>query len=291
MKKYIYKGGLFLLVVVAVSLPAITLGALIPCTGPECQACHLKELLARIINFIIMIGSLFATLIFMWAGFTYVTAGGDTSKIKQATETFKNVAIGVIIMLLGYLIVNTVMKTLVDPRFFDGKPWDDVRCVPQPVFVAGKRLPQDAVTVILPGGGVGTVTSENDAQVRAALTASGVRFNSDVNLVGASHQRLSEIASMAETCKAQMGQDCGVVISSGVRLPGNPAGVGAHVAGGAIDISGRSEVFNTWMRERSGYPSVASFGGYRAVQTPASTCTWEGVGDRHSPNAHWHCQS
>jgi len=290
MKKYIYKVSLFLLVVVAVSLPAIALGALIPCSGPECQACHLKELLARIINFIIMIGSLFATLIFMWAGFTYVTAGGDKSKIKQATETFKNVAIGVIIMLLGYLIVNTVMKTLVDPQFFGGKPWDDIQCVPQPVFVAGQRLAQDATTVILPGGGVGTVTSENDAQVRAALAASGVSFRSDVLLVGASHQRLSEIASMATTCSAQMGRDCGVVISSGVRLQGNPAGVGAHVAGGAVDISGRSTTFNTWMNTQSGYQSVASFQGYRAQQTQSGMkCTWEGR-DADSPNNHWHCQ-
>lgn len=129
---------------------------IVPCEGTNCQACHVKDLLVRVINFIIMIASLFGTMMFMWAGFIMVTAAGNHHKISEAKSIFKNVAIGIVITLSGFMIVDAVMQMLLDPAYFQGAPWEEITCVPQPVATRAAPIAPGA-TVITEGGGSGGI--------------------------------------------------------------------------------------------------------------------------------------
>ena len=63
--------------------------------------------------FLITISVMIATLMFVYAGFVYLTAGGSPDKIKSATKIFTNVFIGLIFVLGAFLIVDTIMKTFI----------------------------------------------------------------------------------------------------------------------------------------------------------------------------------
>ncbi len=118
-------------------------GPLVPCEGPECQACHVVELGQRIVNFLVGIASFIAVLLFAWAGFLMVTAAGNEGQVSKAKGMFMNVFIGMVIVLLGWLIVDTLMKyTFVGSQLdettqakFGG--WNRINCVPIPRYQAG----------------------------------------------------------------------------------------------------------------------------------------------------------
>lgn len=91
-----------------------------------CQACHLFQLIDRVVKFLIMIAVPIASLLFAYAGLLYFTQG-----VKGATEAkaiFKDVLFGFVIALCGFLIVDTIIKTLVNGSF-TGPSWSTVQCV------------------------------------------------------------------------------------------------------------------------------------------------------------------
>lgn len=86
---------------------------LIPCTGATSNPCNfnkLIELAKGIIDFLVLASIPLATISFMYAGFLYLTAGGDTSKVKQAHSIFWKVLWGFIIILSAWLIVDLILK-------------------------------------------------------------------------------------------------------------------------------------------------------------------------------------
>lgn len=147
------------LLLVPVAASAQVLGPLVPCgndvnkngvldASEQCQACHAVELAQNIINFLVYIASFLAVLIFSWAGFLYVTAAGDTGKIGRAHAMFTDVALGFVIVLAGWLVIDTVMKYLFQ-NLNEGEkgselyeetktsfgPWNQINCVkPPPVY-------------------------------------------------------------------------------------------------------------------------------------------------------------
>jgi len=73
----------------------------------------LFALLNTIINEIIFpIGGVLAILAFIYAGFKYVTAQGDTIKIKEAHQTLLYVVIGTAILLGARLISEVISGTI-----------------------------------------------------------------------------------------------------------------------------------------------------------------------------------
>jgi len=73
----------------------------------------LLELLNTIINEIIFpIGGVLAILAFIYAGFKYVTAQGDTTKIEEAHQTLLYVVIGTAILLGARLISEVISGTI-----------------------------------------------------------------------------------------------------------------------------------------------------------------------------------
>ncbi len=67
----------------------------------------------RLINTMIMVVGLVATLMIIIGGLRYVLSGGDASQTKSAKDTILYSIIGIVIALMSYAIVNFVVVELV----------------------------------------------------------------------------------------------------------------------------------------------------------------------------------
>lgn len=84
------------------------------------------------------------------AGFGMVTSGGNPSSLQAAKDKFKNAFIGLIIVLAAFLLVDTVMRTLLKGGAGEVSgygPWSKVQCHFQ--FVP-EVIPQDESTEQVP---------------------------------------------------------------------------------------------------------------------------------------------
>lgn len=131
-------GGAALLLLVALAMPGAA-GAqgqnvlpdrIVPCDGTsvnggtECTICHLATLAQNILNAGVYIAVFLSAFLFAWAGWKYMTSrgGGEVSKAK---DVFVNVAVGLVIILGGWLVIDTLMRTVVgsDSKF---GPWNKI---------------------------------------------------------------------------------------------------------------------------------------------------------------------
>jgi Type IV secretion system pilin len=84
----------------------------------ECNFNDLMKLLNKFMQFLIWLSASLAILAFCYAGFLYVTAFGEGGKIEQAHKIFSSTITGIIIIMIAWLIVATILKTLeVDQNF------------------------------------------------------------------------------------------------------------------------------------------------------------------------------
>ena len=168
------------LVLPSLSLAADTQSGLVPCDGvtekdasgkiisPACQVCHVIELGQRIINFLVGIASFLAVGLFAYAGWLMLSAAGDTGKVSTAHGIFTNVVVGMVIVLAGWLIVDTVMKWTFQgttdeekgsPLYEQAKkdwkfgPWNEIKCVILPGYVPSQ--PGGPSLTLGSGGGAG----------------------------------------------------------------------------------------------------------------------------------------
>jgi hypothetical protein len=88
-------------------------GGLVPCNGPDCQACHVVELAQNVVNFFVRISFILAALAFAVAGVLYFANAGKEDRIKQAHKIFSNTFIGLVIILTSWLVVDVVLHALV----------------------------------------------------------------------------------------------------------------------------------------------------------------------------------
>lgn len=95
---------------------------IVPCTGVNCTVCDLATLAQNIINTGIFIFIFFSALMFAYAGFLYLTNEAIQMQ-QQAKSIFKNVTIGLIILLAAWLLVDTLMKSVLGGTF---GPWNDI---------------------------------------------------------------------------------------------------------------------------------------------------------------------
>ncbi len=110
---------LFLLLLPLLFVPfalfaADTSSGLVVCgNGPGAAQCTFADAVNEvkvIINFLLFkIAAPLAAVMFAYAGFLYVTNGGNESKIKEAHEIFWNVFIGLVIALSAWLLVNFIL--------------------------------------------------------------------------------------------------------------------------------------------------------------------------------------
>lgn len=92
--------------------------------GDPCGYSDLIELINNVIERSIVILTSLGTLLFLYAGFLYLTAGSDSGQTEDAKEILTNVAIGFGIVLLAVTLVTTLVTELTDDDWRD--TWGDV---------------------------------------------------------------------------------------------------------------------------------------------------------------------
>ena len=69
-----------------------------------------EEIMASVINIFSWVVGFVAVLFAIYAGFLYITSGGEQGKIKSAKDTLLYVVIGLVVVALSQVLVNTVLK-------------------------------------------------------------------------------------------------------------------------------------------------------------------------------------
>ncbi len=99
-------------------------GGIVPeCDGSKTDAsgCGFQQFLAlisSIITYLLWIATPIAAVAFFFAGYLYLTAGGNTGKIEEAHSIFWSALVGIIIMLSAWLLINTIVTSLVADKSF-----------------------------------------------------------------------------------------------------------------------------------------------------------------------------
>jgi succinate dehydrogenase hydrophobic anchor subunit len=69
----------------------------------------LAEIVSRVVNFfLIPISGVILLLVFIWAGYDFMTSEGNPEKIKSAQAKITTGIIGIVLLVLAFLIVKVV---------------------------------------------------------------------------------------------------------------------------------------------------------------------------------------
>jgi hypothetical protein len=90
---------------------------LIVCNGPDCNFEDLIRLVTGVMDVLIMISFVAATIAFIWIGFTLLTSQGDSGAMKKAKDVGMKVVLGLVFVLAGWLIVYTISSVLLNKGF------------------------------------------------------------------------------------------------------------------------------------------------------------------------------
>ena len=146
---------------------------LIPCSGLDCQTCHLASLAQRIINFLIGLSIPLAAAMFAYAGVIYFTSG-VVDKIEKAHKIFKSVGIGFMIVLGAWLGIQTILKTILAPSYYAS--WNTIQCIG-----TGGRLGTDpnkpisinSLLSVLPGLNTNALTPTDQSSFNSNFNGGG----------------------------------------------------------------------------------------------------------------------
>lgn len=100
---------LIALVVVIGFVLAPTVSAQISIPNPiKCDTAQC--LITQVIRYLFGIIAVLATFMFIWGGVLMLTSAGNAQRVKQAKETLTYAAIGVVVILLSWSIIQFVIK-------------------------------------------------------------------------------------------------------------------------------------------------------------------------------------
>ncbi len=105
----------------------------VPCSGRNCSACDFVVLGNTAVKWLIGISFLFFAVLAVRAGFKLVISQGNAGALTEAKSSFTNAFIGLIIILVAYILVDTIMRQLVKGSgVIEGYgPWNEVVCSKQ----------------------------------------------------------------------------------------------------------------------------------------------------------------
>lgn len=228
-------------------------GPLVPevCRTCACGFGGVLAIIQNVVNFMIGISIIVATIIMVWAGGLYILSATNPESRSTANKMLINAAVGLVIVLSAWLIVDFVMKTLYNNGSEFG-PWNSIllggsgdSCV-----VAKETPPLFTGDIFaVPGqatdGGVGSdvvISQSASHQANAArLSAAGINISSSGNCADKRNPRCTSLDGMKENTITQaiaVSQACGctVVVTGGTET-GHAAGPTSHSAGYKIDLA------------------------------------------------------
>ncbi len=91
-----------------------TMGGVTTLENPLKDIQTLDQFISKGANIVFTIAVPVLALFFIWSGFKFVSAQGDTKKIEGARETFFNTVIGAAVLLGAWVIAEAVQKTIVN---------------------------------------------------------------------------------------------------------------------------------------------------------------------------------
>ncbi len=119
--------GFILFLTIATSAPSLALAAnalpsqIVPeeCNQKGgCQSiCDLAQVAHNILNTGIYIAVFLSAILFAWAGWLYLTDVANAGQHSKAVEVFQYVATGLVIILIGWLVVDVLIRTLAGDNF------------------------------------------------------------------------------------------------------------------------------------------------------------------------------
>lgn len=228
-------------------------GPIVPevCRTCACGFGGVLAIVQNVVNFMIGISIIFATIIMVWAGGLYVLSAANPESRSTANKMLLNAVIGLLIVLSAWLIVDFVMKTLYNNGSEFG-PWNSIllggsgdSCV-----VAKENKPLFSGNIFaVPGQGSGTgvgsdvITSPSASHQAGAakLSAAGISISSSGNCSDKNNNRCTSLDGMKENTIDQaiaVKQACGcTVIVTGGTETGHAGGPTSHSAGYKIDLA------------------------------------------------------
>jgi len=70
-----------------------------------------RSAITQLINYILFFLGLVATIMIIYGGFLYVTSGGDDAGAEKGKKILMYAAIGLIVVLISYALVNTLLAS------------------------------------------------------------------------------------------------------------------------------------------------------------------------------------
>lgn len=100
-------------------------GPIVPevCRTCACGFGGVMAIIQNLVNFIIAIAIIFATIILAWGGGLYILSPMNPESRSTANKMLINAVIGIVVVLSAWLIVDFVMKTLYGGQF---GPWNSI---------------------------------------------------------------------------------------------------------------------------------------------------------------------
>lgn len=265
-------------------------GPLVPeaCRACPCGFGGVLAIIQNVMNFLIAIGIIIATLIIVWGGILYVLSPANPENRSTANKMLLNAVIGLLITLSAWLIVDFVMKTLYGGQF---GPWNSILLAGEGAACIEARensalfsgtiiaIPPTETSDTTGGGGSCTpipdsqlVTfdpSATDGQVRKGTADTVERFmrmRAAAQADGITLRAGSAYRSPEEGEALWRSRGCRIVngrtVCNGaiVAVPCSLGGSGSnHTRGTAIDIQTNAAGIS-WMRQ-----NASRFGFYNAI--------------------------
>jgi hypothetical protein len=76
------------------------------------NACSFQDIIDKLIGLVTIIAIALVPLMFVWAGFNFVTANGEPEKIKKAKDIMLYTVIGLAVVLLSRAVISVVKGVL-----------------------------------------------------------------------------------------------------------------------------------------------------------------------------------
>jgi len=105
-------------------------GGVVPCKGPDCTVCDIFTMIANIIDILVKYIMLpLAGLLFVASGIMMAMGGASEEWYKKGKTSLVNTAIGVAIVLISWVAINTIVTVFVNSGDVpDSGKWYQIKC-------------------------------------------------------------------------------------------------------------------------------------------------------------------
>ncbi len=149
--------------VIVLLAPSLASADLVTCEGAGCRTCDVVYTANGVISWLVGIMASLCTLVVLYSGAQMVMAAGNVGRIESAKGHIWNALIGFFILLVAWLLVDTILKILVvgndqtssteAARLPGLGPWNEVICSESPI-----ATPLGPPATVESGGGITTGT-------------------------------------------------------------------------------------------------------------------------------------